>query len=85
MLFTSSSYVSRVCSGRDLNPGSATRKAAMLDRIVHWLSQSPISTPPEHVGLDLRLPIKSFLGYETNVKERRCGYGKSYWIDKLAL
>jgi hypothetical protein len=22
------------CSGRDLNPGSATRKAAMLDRIV---------------------------------------------------
>jgi hypothetical protein len=26
-----------VCSGRDLNPGSATRKAAMLDRTVHWL------------------------------------------------
>jgi hypothetical protein len=23
-----------VCSGRDLNPGSATRKAAMLDRTV---------------------------------------------------
>ena len=25
------------CSGRDLNPGSATRKAAMLDRIVQLL------------------------------------------------
>ena len=31
------------CSGRDLNPGSATRKATMLDRIVQLIA----TTPPE--------------------------------------
>ena len=36
------------CSGRDLNPGSATRKAAMLDRIVQPYPEKTATTPPEH-------------------------------------
>jgi len=36
------------CSGRDLNPGSATRKAAMLDRTVQPYCEKMATTPPEH-------------------------------------
>src|SRR5918997_975229 len=36
------------CSGRDLNPGSATRKAAMLDRTVQLYREETVTTPPEH-------------------------------------
>jgi len=36
------------CSGRDLNPGSATRKAAMLDRTVQPYFEKTATTPPEH-------------------------------------
>ena len=36
------------CSGRDLNPGSATRKAAMLDRTVQPYREETATTPPEH-------------------------------------
>jgi hypothetical protein len=36
------------CSGRDLNPGSATRKAAMLDRTVQPYCEKIATTPPEH-------------------------------------
>ncbi len=36
------------CSGRDLNPGSATRKAAMLDRTVQPYRGETATTPPEH-------------------------------------
>jgi hypothetical protein len=36
------------CSGRDLNPGSATRKAAMLDRTVQPYCEKTATTPPEH-------------------------------------
>ena len=36
------------CSGRDLNPGSATRKAAMLDRTVQPFCEKMATTPPEH-------------------------------------
>ena len=36
------------CSGRDLNPGSATRKAAMLDRTVQPYLGETATTPPEH-------------------------------------
>jgi hypothetical protein len=48
----------RRCSGRDLNPGSATRKAAMLDRTVQPLGAS---TPPELQLEYFRNIIKSFL------------------------
>jgi hypothetical protein len=40
-------YEKEGCSGRDLNPGSATRKAAMLDRIVQPWDEEMATTPPE--------------------------------------
>jgi hypothetical protein len=48
------------CSGRDLNPGSATRKATMLDRILHWLLQlAKLYTTGARMTC-FWLPIKSF-------------------------
>jgi hypothetical protein len=45
------------------------------------MAKIPISTPPEHVGLDLRLPIKSFLGYDINGQLR--GNGEIEGLPKL--
>src|ERR687895_885017 len=76
------------CSGRDLNPGSATRKAAMLDRIVQpyrekmWLlHHRSIRKPCKN------LHIKSFLARFHKVflleREMRSLYGQCCSEDRL--
>src|SRR5918992_4752018 len=49
------------CSGRDLNPGSATRKAAMLDRTVQPYRRRRLLHHRSIRKLCKNLPIKSFL------------------------
>jgi hypothetical protein len=55
------------CSGRDLNPGSATRKATMLDRNVqHFFA----TTPPERAKFRCFDKYKIFSYAKFDIREQ---------------